>query len=128
MFVDVPVLDPILSLGISLWVLTNVYKNLKASFKILMQKVPAEVNEPKLLEKIRQLDKVKDLHDVHLWTLDGERHIITLHVVTCCSISVNELSELKISIRNLCKEFGIYHATIEFETENEQCEFEAGCC
>jgi len=128
MFVDVPVLDPILSLGISVWVLTNVYKNLKASFKILMQKVPAEVNEPKLLDKIKQLDKVKDLHDVHLWTLDGERHIITLHVVTCCAISVNELSDLKISIRNLCKEFGIYHATIEFETENEQCEFEAGCC
>ena len=98
------------------------------TFKILMQKVPAEVNEPKLLEKIKQLDKVRDLHDVHLWTLDGEKHIITLHVVTCCAITVNELSEMKTAIRNLCKEFGIYHATIELETENETCEFEGGCC
>jgi cobalt-zinc-cadmium efflux system protein len=128
LFVDIPVLDPILSLGISAWVLTNVYKNLKASFKILMQQIPEGVDEPHLLEQIKQINKVQDLHDIHLWTIDGEKHVITLHVVTCCKISVEEMSVIKNEIRALCKQFGIYHATIEFETEMEQCEFEGGCC
>jgi cobalt-zinc-cadmium efflux system protein len=128
MFVDVPVLDPILSLGISAWVLTNVYKNLKSTFKILMQKIPSGVDEAKLLEEIKKIEQVRDLHDIHLWTLDGEKHVITLHVVTCCKISVEEMAVIKNKIRSLCKQFGIYHATIEFETENEKCEFEGGCC
>lgn len=128
MFVNIPILDPILSLCISAWVLTNVYKNLKASFKILMQKSPSEVDSSHLLAEIEKIEEVKSLHDVHLWTLDGERHVITLHVVTCCKITVEEMASVKNKIRVLCKQFGIYHATIEFETENEQCEFEGGCC
>jgi cobalt-zinc-cadmium efflux system protein len=94
----------------------------------LMQKVPAEVDEPQLLEKIKALDKVTALHDIHLWTLDGERHIITLHVVTSSNITVYELSAVKHSIRDICKQFGVYHATIELETDEETCEFEGGCC
>jgi cobalt-zinc-cadmium efflux system protein len=128
MFVNISILDPLLSLGITAWVLTNVYKNLKSTFKILMQKIPQEVDEPKLEADIKKLDKVQALHDIHLWTLDGEKHIITLHVVTKKEITVTELSQLKSLIRDICKQFGIYHATIEFETEEEQCEFETGCC
>jgi cobalt-zinc-cadmium efflux system protein len=128
LFVNISILDPLLSLAITAWVLTNVYKNLKATFKILMQKIPQEVDEPKLEQAINKLEKVKALHDVHLWTLDGEKHIITLHIVTQKEITVAELSQLKHNIRELCKQFGIFHATIELETEEEQCEFESGCC
>lgn len=121
MFVQLPILDPLLSIGISVWVLMNVFKNLRATFGILMQEVPRNVDLPSLEAKVLNLPDVCSLHDVHLWTLDGENHILTLHVVTCREITVSGLQEIKMNIRRLCDQYNIHHATIEFETECETC-------
>lgn len=121
MFVDAPILDPLLSIGISIWVLTNVFRNLKATFKILMQEVPQNVDLAALEADIQQIGGIESLHDVHLWTLDGEHHIITLHIVTDDQITIAKQQQIKVTVRRLCNKFGVHHATIEFETEREKC-------
>lgn len=121
MFVSLPVLDPLLSIGISLWVLFNVYRNMKATFKILLQEVPQSIDLKKLEEKIKQIPEVQDLHDIHLWSLDGETHILTLHVVTTDDISLERQCKLKTEIHKICEEFQVPHSTIEFETISEKC-------
>lgn len=122
MFVNLPILDPLLSIGISLWILSNVYRNLKDTFHVLLQQVPQQINLDALQKKILSLKDVKSLHDIHLWTLDGEENIITLHVVTNPDTTMARWQELKTNIRTLCRKANIQHATIELEREIDPCD------
>ncbi len=121
-FVNLPILDPLLSIGISIWILTNVYRNLKGTFRILLQKVPYDVNLKELEQEIRSVKNVYSIHDVHLWTLDGEENILTLHAVVHPLTTLDEQQVIKEEIKTRCSDHHIHHATIEFETESESCE------
>lgn len=121
LFVRVPILDPLLSIGISCWVLYNVYRNLKATFRVLLQHTPSDVDATALEHAIVALPGVESIHDLHLWSLDGEHNISTLHVVTTEPFACEEQIELKKEIRAVCARNGIEHATIEFETVGEEC-------
>lgn len=118
-FVDVPVLDPILSIAITLWVLFNVYKNLKETISIMLQEVPRGINLDKLREEIVQLTDIESIHDVHLWTMDGENHILTLHIVIKEGVGARTLAELKSRVREIAVNFDIGHVTIETEGSDE---------
>jgi len=122
MFVDLPILDPLLSIGISLWILSNIYKNLKATLHVFLQQVPQNIDLAGLKTNILQLNQVTSLHDVHLWTLDGESHILTLHIVTEADITMEQQCLIKQQIRELCKEAAIGHVTMEIESCTEECE------
>lgn len=124
MFINLPILDPLLSVGISIWILTNVYKNLKDTFRIFLQQVPQNVDLSALKSKIVSLNNVEAMHDVHLWTLDGEENIITLHVVVSVNTPPKDIQQLKTVIRSFCYDANIHHATIEVESENESCGLE----
>lgn len=121
-FVDFPILDPLLSIGICIWVLSNVFKNLRETFRILLQKIPEDVDLDSLQKNILALEGVVSLHDLHLWTMDGREHIMTLHVVTKTQMDYPVLQELRDKIRRICNDHGVIHPTIEFETEAEYCE------
>ncbi len=126
LFVHLPILDPLLSIGICLWVLSNVYKNLKATLKVFLQEVPENVEVAQLLKSIKALNGVLSVHDLHIWTLDGEEHIMTLHVVTEDAVKPEEQKKLKMNIRQVCDQFNVHHATIEMETKTERCQL-IGC-
>lgn len=121
LFVRVPILDPLLSIGISGWVLFNVYRNLKATFRVLLQHTPSGIDATALEREIVALPEVESIHDLHLWSLDGERNISTLHVVTAEPLDCGGQMRLKEKIRHICADNGIEHATIEFETAGEDC-------
>jgi len=70
---------------------------------------------------------VKDVHDLHVWSADGNYNILTAHVVTDRNYNLDELHDIKSKIRLLLSENEIQHATIEFEVANEQCTMEK-CC
>jgi len=123
-FVNAPVLDPLLSLGITVWVLFNVYKNLKKTFRIFLQEVPAHIDIEKLEKEITSIEGIRSVHDLHLWSLDGVNNIITLHAVIDDKSTDEDQQILKKTIRDKCDLFNIRHATIEFETEGEECIFE----
>lgn len=120
-FVDLPILDPILSIGISTWVLFNVFKNLKKVFGILLQEVPGGIDANALKGKILEIKGVSDIHDLHLWTLDGENHIITLHVVVGDDTTAEDYSLIKEQTRKVCDSMHIHHSTIELERQSEEC-------
>lgn len=128
-FVDLPIIDPILSLAITLWVLMNIYKNLRSTFKVLLQEVPQNVNVESMLQRIRSLPDVEGLHDFHLWSLDGEKNIMTLHIVTSGNTGNIDLLKLKKTIRDLALSYGVEHVTLEFEnqSESDDCMFLDDC-
>ncbi len=129
MIADVPWLDPVLSIGITIWVLSNVYKNLRNTFKVLLQEVPQKINVNFMLTQIHSIPDVIGLHDFHLWSLDGEQNIMTLHVVTEKDIPKEKIIGLKQEIRKVAGSHGISHVTLEFEDkiESSDCEFLINC-
>ncbi|MEE4215811.1 MAG: cation transporter, partial [Bacteroidales bacterium] len=101
-----------------------VYKNLKKTFRILLQEVPEGVDIEKVEKALNEISGIRSIHDLHIWSLDGENNIITLHAVIDDNSSDEKQQTLKIAIRNTCEQLNIQHATIEFETEGEECIFE----
>ncbi len=124
LFADVPILDPILSLGIMAYVLINVFRNLGKSFRIFLQGTPAQLVPAEIESKIRALEGVEDVHDLHLWTLDGEYNVATLHVVVAGPMGLEGTEVVKKRVRSRLKELEIKHATIEIEGVDTDCELE----
>jgi len=123
MFVDVPVLDPILSIGISCFILYNVYHNLKSVFRVILQGKPSNVDETAITKKLLEMEKVESLHDFHLWTMDSEYMVLTVHLVVDPTIKKEELQALRAAAHLLLKNMGIQHSTIEIESATESCEW-----
>jgi cobalt-zinc-cadmium efflux system protein len=123
MFVNVPVLDPLLSIGISFYILYNVYHNLRSVFRVILQGKPAEVDEKVIRESLLGLPNVLEIHDLHIWTLDSEYMVLTVHLVVDSSIEKKEQQALRAAAHQMLKEKNIQHATIEIESALEACEW-----
>ncbi len=124
MFVDFPILDPILSLCITAYILSNIYKNLRDTMRVILQGTPDNVNREEVEDVIRSTPGVIDFHDLHLWTMDGEYAIMTVHIIVANNIDTHKL---KCDLRKKLLEKHIQHPTLEFESENESCEFCEEC-
>lgn len=120
-FTDWYIIDPILSLGIAIFILYNAIKNMKQSLVILLQAIPDAVNLPNIKKHIESLDRVESCHDLHAWSLDGEKHVLTVHIVIKLSLSPQDICDLKNKIRSYLTNENVYHATIEIENQEEKC-------
>jgi cobalt-zinc-cadmium efflux system protein len=120
-FVSLPILDPLLSVAITLWVLGNVYRNLRNSFQILLQAVPAGKDIAAIKQQLETLAGVAEIHDIHLWSLDGEQEIFTVHIKVDATTSLDEAAEIKERIRYVLAQQHIGHCTIEVESTEETC-------
>lgn len=118
-FKDIPVLDPLMSIGITVWVLFNVFRNLKETIGIMLQEVPAGINLQRMKDDILELPQISSLHDIHLWTLDGDHNILTIHVVVESSDISAECREIKQRVREIAGKHGAEHVTIELEGYEE---------
>ncbi len=129
MFVNLPIIDPLLSIGITIWVLVNVYNNLSKTLKIMLQEIPRDVKTDEFIQEIRKMNDIESIHDLHLWSLDGENHILTLHVVLTNNSSLEKQMEYKQKIRCIGEKYGIGHITIEFEGIEEagDCGYQGKC-
>lgn len=121
-YFDWYIVDPILSIAIAIFVLYNAIRNLLESTNIFLQRIPEEYDLEQIRLELLSTKKVKDIHDLHLWTLDGEYHILTAHVVVDTdTFQWEDTREIKATIKALLRGRGIPHATLEFEMINEEC-------
>jgi cobalt-zinc-cadmium efflux system protein len=123
-FADVPVLDPILSILIAGYILFNVYKNLKTTFRILLQARPDTVDERTVRKIVLSIPGVKDLHDLHFWTMDGQYNVMTLHVVVDRNQSIQQREAIKEQVKHSLVHLEIQHTTVEIESEDANCKAE----
>lgn len=122
MYFDAPFIDPLLSVFISLYVLYNVYKNLRKSMLIILQGIPEEVSIQGIREKLKSIQAITDVHDCHVWSMDGNYNVLTIHLVLDMDYQLSEQVALKQQIKQLLKTESINHVTIEFENQDEHCE------
>ena len=116
LFTDVPILDPILSLLITAFVLKNVAQNFGQIIKIFLQAVPDGYDISKIEEEIiKDYPSVFNIHETKLWTLDGDSNIMTFHMCVKNEPDLNEIIDLKRSVKNTLSKMGIEDVTIEIE-------------
>jgi len=126
-FVDAPIIDPILSFAITLYILFNVFRNMRESMRIILQGSPAKLNIETVKSTLLEMDEVCSVHDLHTWSVDGEYNVLTIHVVLKENRTMADQQKLKNSIRESLLRLGVQHSTIEFELPDEDCDME-GCC
>lgn len=123
-YIDAPFIDPLLSVLISLFVLYNVYKNLRKSMLVILQGIPEDVSLEDIKEKLKDISEITDVHDNHVWSMDGEYNILTIHLRLDKDYKLSEQAKLKEKVRSQLKDESINHITIEFEGQDENCELE----
>lgn len=108
--------DPLLSVGIGIYLIVNSIKLLKSSTRILLQFVPAEIDIPKLVDEVGKLPEVKNIHHLHIWQLDDEVVHLEAHVDLENNLHVSETAVINKKIENLLHtRFAIGHTTLQFE-------------
>ena len=115
-FTDITIIDPIMSIIVSTYILINALKNLKNIIDIFLEKTPNNISIDKISKQILALDNVKDIHHIHIWTIDGYNNYATMHIVT-----TKNNHNIKDNIRKILNENNIKHITIELENNDEIC-------
>ncbi|GBF48642.1 cation diffusion facilitator family transporter [Leptospira ryugenii] len=126
LFFPVVWFDPLISIGIAIWVLINVFKNLNKVSRIFLQETPENLDINKLQAELEKVTTLSSLHDLHIWSLDGQHHIMTLHAVVAKESTPAERIKIKKSLRAVAQSYNIEHTTIEIEIENEVCDVGGG--
>lgn len=123
-FKEILYLDPALSLAITLYILWNAFKKLKETLFIFLQGQPKEIDKQQIINEITNISNVDSVHDTHIWSLDGEHHVLSTHVKFKAVSSIEELVAIKKEVKKVIAKYPFEHYTIETETDFEECEFE----
>ncbi|MBA2271012.1 MAG: cation transporter [Chthoniobacterales bacterium] len=115
-----PALDPLLSILIALFVLWNVGRNLRKVGAVFLQRAPASFDVAEFQRRLTTLPKVVSSHHAHTWTIDGEHHVLSLHVVVQNDATRDQIVEVKRQIKSECGE-EFEHVTIDVELAGESC-------
>ncbi|WP_404389780.1 cation diffusion facilitator family transporter [Pseudoalteromonas phenolica] len=121
LFVELPILDPLLSICFTLFILFNVLKNLKATLLLFLQGTPDQKSHDDIEDVLTRIPEVLGVHHMHFWSLDGEKHVLTAHLELAQNYNVEKLLELKNIIAKELFHFNLSHTTIEFEFPDEVC-------
>ena len=121
---DLPIIDPILSLLISAFVLWNVFRNLKKVALVFLQSAPPGFDIDAFDREVRNLPQVIDSHHTHTWTLDGESHVFSTHLVLGRESDREAIIAIKRHVRESLRDQQFEHITVETELEGETCSSE----
>ena len=123
-FTDIRMIDPLMSIGVALFILINALKNLKVVLDLFLEKAPSDINISELKEHLLEIEGVEDIHHIHVWSIDGYNNYATMHIVT----RAEDIQAIKDLIRQELEEHSICHAVLETESEicdDRECHFEA---
>ena len=113
-YTDWYILDPLLSLVISFFILSKAIPRFWSTLRIFLDAVPEGVNIQKIKTDLAELDHVASINQLNLWTMDGLEKNAIVHV---CLEHVKHMEVCKESIRDLLKERGFQNVTIEVDED-----------
>jgi cobalt-zinc-cadmium efflux system protein len=116
-------MDPIIAALIGLWVLPRTWKLLSESIHILLDGVPHELEMQSLLDELKSLPSVLDVHELHVWAITSGQNSLTAHLV------VSELprdDSLLEQAQHIAAAHAIHHTSFQFE--QAPCEARSSGC
>lgn len=121
-FTDISLIDALMSIAVAMFILINTLKNLKDIFNLFTIKIPDGISSSEIKHHLLEIEGIKDVHHIHIWSTDGHSNYATMHIVTNANPT-----EIKQKVKEELLEHGIFHSTLELETEDENCSAKE-CC
>ena len=107
------ILDPLLSLVISFFILSKALPRFWSTLKIFLDAVPEGLDIEQVKNGLERLDNVASLNQLNLWTMDGLEKNAIVHL---CLEDWEQMTETKNQVRQLLEERGVQNITIEVDT------------
>ncbi len=121
LFRDVPILDPLLAILITVYVLGRAVRNLRSIVPIFLEAAPKGTDLDAISAALGKIDHVGVVHHVHVWSLDGEHNVLSAHLVVDRDFAPEEYRRLKDDVRQVVGGLGLFHSTVEIELPEEAC-------
>ena len=115
-FTDINVIDSVLSIIVALFIMKHAIGHLKSVVDLFMEKIPDGVDIEEVKEHLLDIKGVKNVHHIHIWSIDGYNNYATMHVV--CDGNHTKIKKL---IKEEMIEHNICHTTVEIESLDEEC-------
>lgn len=113
-------IDPIVAVGIGLWVLPRTWILLRDTTNVLLEGVPGGLRLGEVRDAIGGVPGVADLHDLHVWSTSNDEVSCTVHVVLRDGATVDGTrGEVQVLLR---ERYGIEHSTVQTEQSDRSCE------
>ncbi len=103
-------IDPVISVGVSVFMAINAIRMLREAGDVFLEKTPRGISVEEVKEHIGNIPGVTEVHHVHIWSLDGQNHYLTVHLVI-----EGDPYEIKEQVRQEMGDHGIGHVTMETE-------------
>ncbi|WP_353208670.1 cation diffusion facilitator family transporter [Sphingorhabdus sp.] len=109
-------IDPIVAIGIGLWVLPRTWILLRDTTHILLQGVPRGMDLDAIRAAIGAVPGVAGVHDLHVWSVAGDDASLTAHIAIA---SGQDQTAVRKAVAGLLEaQFKIHHSTLQTETES----------
>ncbi len=120
--------DPAASLAVSLLIVVQAQRLVRASAEVLLESTPADVDLAALRTAITDVGGVAEVHDVHVWSLSSEIRALSAHLVLEGHPSLEEAQARGELVRAaVVGRFGLAHTTLELECERCTDDIEDPC-
>lgn len=120
-FYQIPILDPLICIAYTFFILFGVIKTLGRTIRLFLQASPDTVDVNEVESTISAIKEINGLHDIHIWSLDGQSHVLTLHANVADELTIAEGENIKETIRKKLEKIGVFHTTIELEATSKDC-------
>ena len=117
-YTKITYIDPIMSIGVAIFILIHALKGFKVVIDLFLEKIPNGIEIDELKEHLLKIENIKDVHHIHIWSMDGVNNYATMHIVT----DTKDIKKIKDEIKEELKEHGISHTTIEIEENENECD------
>jgi cobalt-zinc-cadmium efflux system protein len=108
-------LDPLVSVLIGALILWNAWSIIRETLNILVEGTPRDVNLDEIVRDLRRVNGVKDVHDLHVWSITQSMRSLSAHITTD-DISISASAVIQREINELLfHRYSIAHATLQFE-------------
>jgi cobalt-zinc-cadmium efflux system protein len=114
-------IDPVLSVGIALFIFYSAYRLARDAVHVLLEAVPHDVDLAGVTHAIDHIEGVRDVHDLHIWTITSGMYALSAHIVVAEGQDPGRhdalLAEIKLMLQ---RDFGIAHTTLQIESSGYQ--------
>lgn len=118
------VVDPLLSVGVALLIAVGSWHVLRETTSILLESVPQGVTLTNVVRDMCEIDGVKEVHDLHVWSITGDMSALSCHVLIE-NLPPSDSATILTSLNNLLSsKYRITHSTIQFECSD----YNNDCC
>ena len=118
-FTGVPGLDPLVALLIAVFIARSGFKIAKDSAHILLEGAPSHVDIEEIRASILKIEKVLEVHDLHVWTIASGMNALSGHIVVPDQILSEADKAVQAINRMLLEKYGITHTTLQVEPEKK---------